>query len=150
MEITIRPAQPGDIPRMTDLLAELFRIESDFNPDVHKQMKGLSLLVADPSDLSLILVAVMNRKIVGMATVQTLVSTAEGGHVGLVEDVVVDRQFRGRGIGGLLLNRIAAWSRMRDLKRLQLLADRNNESALKFYDVLRWKPTSLICLRRYL
>jgi hypothetical protein len=67
MEITIRPAQPGDIPRMTDLLAELFRIESDFNPDVHKQMKGLSLLVADPSDLSLILVAVMNRKIVGMA-----------------------------------------------------------------------------------
>lgn len=41
--------------------------------------------------------------IVGMATIQTLISTAEGGRVGLVEDVVVDESFRGKGIGKLLL-----------------------------------------------
>ncbi len=150
MDIIIRPARPEDILVLCDLLKDLFTIESDFAPDVEKQVKALSMLLTDPSDSSLVLVAVMEGKVVGMVSVQTLVSTAEGGKVGLVEDVIVDRGFRGRGIGSLLLEQIAAWGRENGLKRLQLLADGNNQPALDFYKNRRWNITSLICLRKML
>lgn len=150
MDIIIRPARPEDIPRMSVLLADLFTLESDFEPEVEKQAAGLSMLVAYPSASSLVLVAAIDRKIVGMATVQTLISTAEGGRVGLVEDVIVDRGFRHKGIGTRLLDEIIAWGKRRKLLRIQLLADRDNRSALDFYAKQGWSKTSLICLRKTL
>lgn len=148
MDITIRPARPDDIPPMCDLLAELFSIESDFAPDREKQALGLSLLLNDPSGSSHALVAVRGEAVIGMATVQILVSTAEGGPVGLIEDVVVDSRCRGRGVGTLLLEHSIEWSRSRNLKRLQLLADLENMPALVFYAQHGWSTTSLICLRK--
>lgn len=150
MDIIIRQARPGDIPRMCDLLAELFSIESDFVPDKEKQVHGLSALIADPPGKVLILVAVIDGMVVGMATVQTLISTAEGGRVGLIEDVIVDRKFRSMGIGTLLFEGIVAWSKRAGLKRLQLLADRDNQPALDFYSFRGLNLTRLTCLRKML
>jgi GNAT superfamily N-acetyltransferase len=150
MEITVRPARPGDIPRMSDLLDELFSLESDFEPDLEKQVKGLSMLVTDPAGTSLVLVALIQGQVIGMATVQTLVSTAEGGRVGLVEDVIVDRDFRGSGIGTRLLDHVLTWCEARRISRVQLLADRENSLSLSFYASRGWSGTSLICLRKRL
>lgn len=147
-QTTIRPARPGDIPRMCDLLTELFSIETDFAPDVEKQIRGLSALVAAPPGRSCILVAEQGGMAIGMATVQTLVSTAEGGRVGLVEDLVVRRNLRGRGVGTQLIEAILGWARSQGLTRLQLLADRDNQQALDFYASRNWVSTRLICLRR--
>lgn len=150
MDVAIRPARPGDIPRMAELLRDLFTREADFTPDLEKQMRGLSALVADPSGRSAVLVADRAGDIVGMTTVQTLLSTSEGGRVGLVEDVVVDRAVRGRGIGSRLLEEAATWSTRKGLKRLQLLADGDNLAALEFYRRRRWNSTRLVCLRQML
>jgi ribosomal protein S18 acetylase RimI-like enzyme len=150
MDITIRPARFEDIPQMCDLLAELFSIESDFVPDREKQVHGLSALIAAAPASTLPLVASHEGRVVGMSTVQTLISTAEGGRVGLIEDVIVDREYRSKGIGTLLLEQIAAWGREQGLKRLQLLADSDNRPALEFYSSLRWISTRLICLRKML
>jgi GNAT superfamily N-acetyltransferase len=149
MEITIRAAQPDDIPRMCDLLGDLFSVEADFEVDVAKQVKGLSMLVGDPSGRVFVGVAVVDDCIAGMAMVQTLVSTAEGGRVGFVEDVIVDKRFRCRNVGTLLIERIIAWSREQGLARLQLLADRENHPALNFYTSRGWNFTKLNCLRKY-
>jgi GNAT superfamily N-acetyltransferase len=148
MDITIRIARTGDIPRMGELLGDLFSLESDFAPNNENQARGLGMLVNEPSGTSHALVAVHEGTVVGMATIQTLISTAEGGRVGLVEDVIVDREFRGRGIGALLLEHIVEWGRSRNLKRLQLLADRDNHHALIYYAKHGWNTTSLICLRK--
>ncbi len=150
MDIIIRPARPEDIPVLCDLLEDLFTIESDFAPDVEKQVKGLSLLVTDPSESSLVLVAVAHGEVVGMGTVQTLVSTAEGGRVGLVEDVIVKKEYRGLGIATRLLDEIRAWSAAKHLSRLQLLADIENKKALNFYFRRNWSMTNLVCLRAVL
>jgi GNAT superfamily N-acetyltransferase len=135
---------------MCELLAELFAIESDFAPDREKQVHGLSTLIAHPPGKVLVLVAVIDGLVVGMATVQTLISTAEGGRVGLVEDVIVDQKFRSLGIGTRLFEEIVAWSRSAGLKRLQLLADRDNQTALDFYSLRGLDLTRLICLRKML
>lgn len=147
MDIIIRTACLGDIPRLSELLFELFSIESDFEPDVVKQVKGLSMLMNEPEGQSLVLVAVLQGLVVGMATVQTLISTAEGGRVGFIEDVIVDSKYRRKGIGTRLLWEVVDWSRRERLKRLQLLADRDNPRALNFYSSQRWLSTRLTCMR---
>lgn len=150
MDIVIRSAIPGDIPGMCDLLGDLFSIERDFTPDRVKQVQGLSSLVADPSGRSRVFVAQRNGTVVGMVTVQTLVSTAEGGRVGLVEDLVVDSRFRSQGTGRRLLEEVIAWGGKEGLKRLQLLADRANAPALRFYHRAGWTKTGMTCIRKLL
>jgi GNAT superfamily N-acetyltransferase len=93
-------------------------------------------------------VAEAEGTVVGMGTAQLLISTAEGGLVALVEDIVVDTQWRGRGIGRMLVSALEQWASLHGATRLQLLADRTNFSALDFYDRIGWRPTRMICLRR--
>jgi GNAT superfamily N-acetyltransferase len=139
--IKIRSATQADIEEMSQLLSQLFSIEADFLPDEKKQHQGLQLLLDSLGARAV--VAEEQGKIIGMATVQILVSTAEGGHVGLVEDVVVDQEQRGRGIGAALLDQLKVWAEDNGLVRLQLAADRDNSAALGFYADRGWKQTNL-------
>ncbi|MEJ2685167.1 MAG: GNAT family N-acetyltransferase [Candidatus Sulfobium sp.] len=148
MEISIRRAVPDDIPGMCGLLADLFSIESDFSPDTHRQTRGLALLVNDGAGSSAVFVAEDAGTIVGMCSVQALVSTAEGGPVGLVEDMIVKRRYRRRGIGKAILSEIVRWSGEKKMTRLQLLRDADNADALEFYRDNGWSHTSLVCMRK--
>jgi GNAT superfamily N-acetyltransferase len=130
---------------MSELLSQLFTIEADFAPDETKQRRGLQLLLDSLG--AHVVVAEEQGRIIGMATVQILVSTAEGGHVGLVEDVVVDEAQRGEGVGAALLDHLQEWAEDNGLTRLQLAADRDNSAALGFYASKGWGQTKLVMLR---
>ena len=147
MKVTIRCANAGDIDTLVSLLQELFSIESDFACDPDKQRRGLELLLAGGQDCC-IYVADYQGTAVGMCTLQRLVSTAEGGYVGLVEDLIIARSFRGRGIGRQLLSWIEIRAKTQGLTRLQLLADRTNQPALSFYRKEGWVTTDLVGLRK--
>jgi GNAT superfamily N-acetyltransferase len=146
--LRIRPARHDDLEAMVTLLQALFAIEEDFVPDPDRQRRGLIRFLDGCSKHRCIMVAQSVNQVIAMATLQILISTAEGGPVGLVEDVVVQEDFRGKGIGRRLMAALAAWSAERGLLRLQLLADRTNFSALDFYNKSGWLPTRLICLRK--
>ena len=148
MDVTIRDARPDDLDAMTALLGDLFSIEADFAVDARRQQRGLTLMLDGCRKHRCVKVAETGERVVGMATAQMLVSTAEGGMVALIEDMVVDKDFRGLGIGRQLMASIEDWARQHGACRLQLLADRTNFSALDFYDRIGWRPTQLICLRR--
>lgn len=81
MNLTLRQATFTDIDALVNLLMELCEIEEDFIFNPQKQLKGLELLLA--SDKDCIIVAEHNAEIIAMCTMQSLISTAEGGHVGL-------------------------------------------------------------------
>lgn len=143
----IRRASHTDIPGLIELLQILFIIETDFSVDKSKQRIGLEMMLSDSTNRC-IMVADVNQQVVGMCTAQILVSTAEGGVVALIEDLVVDNEHRGKGIGRNLLLSVENWAAEKGAKRLQLLADRNNTPALKFYQKMRWNYTQLICLHK--
>lgn len=145
--VAVRTATYRDIPEMVALLGELFAIEADFRSDPDLQHQGLALMLQDPASRR-ILVATNGKKVVGLCSLQILVSTAKGGLVGLVEDVVVATGWRGRGVGGMLMRTLEALAEEMGLLRLQLLADTNNVSAFIFYRSQGWNVTQLICLRK--
>lgn len=143
--VRIRTAEPADLDSLVSLLAALFAIELDFVFDAPRQRRGLALMLEDEGGC--VLVAEINGRVVGMCSGQQTVSTAEGGAALLVEDVVVHEQWRSQGIGRLLMEGLGEWAKTKNISRLQLLADRNNASALAFYRNLGWHNTELICLR---
>lgn len=151
--LQLRPAHTNDVPALCNLLEELFTLESDFHPERDKQARALQLLI-DKSNADtlkpacVVWVAELAEKVIGMCSVQILISTAEGGEVGLVEDVIIDAVHRRQGIGRHMLHHLEAWARQRGLTRLQLLADTHNQNAIAFYKNHDWQQTQLFALRK--
>ncbi len=128
----IRRAVQSDIPAMGQLLRELFSIEDDFTVDFEKQSRGLKLLLDTSS--AIVLVVESDDQVIAMASVQTLISTAMGESVGLIEDVIVTEEYRGKGIGKKLLERVIEESVNAGMKRLALGVDNRNHHAIAFYE----------------
>lgn len=148
MNITIRNAEFEDLEAMIGLLDELFAIEADFAADRAKQKRGLKLMLDGCGKHRCVKVAEAGGKVIGMCSAQLLVSTAEGAYSALVEDMVVTESLQKRGVGSVLLNAVTEWSRLRGATRMQLLADKDNNPALSFYEKQGWSGTKLICLRK--
>ncbi len=142
----IRPATHEDVRSMTQLLEELFAVETEFSVDVQKQRCGLGMLIDSPQ--AKVWVAEHRGRIVGMVAVQLVVSTAEGGFSGWLEDLVVSSVFRHRGLGKALMKSAITWAKEQGASRIQLLADSRNVQALLFYRKQEWRQTNMIALRR--
>lgn len=146
--LRLRQAVEADIDSLITLLEQLFTIEQDFTADPDKQRRGLDQLLR--SQLAYVVVAVLDGDILGMASLQVVISTAEGGRAGWVEDVVVREDQRGHGIGRAMLAHLSEWAKDNNLTRLQLLADQDNQAALDFYQHLGWSGTSLLAFKKSL
>lgn len=143
----IGAARHDDIPALIVLLDALFTIEQDFTPNHAAQQNGLTLMLQQP-DMAYIVVARHNDgAVIGMASVQLVVSTAEGAYSAWIEDVVVDANYRQHGIGSALLASVLDWAASKGATRAQLLADMDNTPALDFYQRAGWKRTSLLAYR---
>lgn len=145
----IRPANEQDIASMVAMLADLFALEEDFQADPAKQAHGLAMVLH--SDSARICVAeTSTSEIIGMCSGQLVVSTAEGAPSLWVEDVFIQNGFRNKGVASCLLEHLAEWARQQGAARMQLLADRTNQSGLAFYCKTGWLSTQLVCMRKKL
>ena len=145
--ITIDFAQEDDLPQLADLLAELFTLESDFRPERDRQLRALRLILDEPASGRLFVLRV-DGKVAGMANALVTVSTAEGGRVLLLEDVIVRSEHRGGGLGRRLVEHVLAWARAKGMTRVTLLADRDNHAALDFYRKLGFEHSNMRVLRK--
>ncbi len=146
MNIRIDFAAAADLPQLADLLAELFTLESDFKPEREKQLRGLRLILDNP-ELGRLFVLRDGEKVAGMANALITVSTAEGGRVLLLEDVIARREYRGGGLGKLLVEHVLAWAAAQGMTRTTLLTDRGNTAALGFYRKLGFADSSMAVMR---
>lgn len=142
-EVRIVPARPEDIPAMIALLEELFSIEQDFVPDLSRQAKGLALLLQEHARAKVQVARDATGQVVGMASAQLVISTAEGAPSAWIEDVIVAPHARGDGIGRSLLEAVLRWASEQGATRAQLLVDLGNAPALGFYQHLGWQQTHL-------
>lgn len=129
--LQICEATKEDIPSLVQLLEQLFCIEKDFQFNHDKHTEGLKLLIEDAN--SIVAVGRFEGEIIAMLTLQMVISTAIGAKSGLIEDFVVDDNFKSMGVGTLMLDFIKYKSSQKGLKRLQLVCDNFNENAQEFY-----------------
>jgi GNAT superfamily N-acetyltransferase len=145
----IRRATMGDIDAMSRMVGGLFSMEPDFAADPAKQRRGLEAVLRS-GEAAAFVAATDSGIAVGMVTVQLVISTAEGGPSGLLEDLFVEEQYRRRGVAAALVGAVEAWCSERGATRVQLLADRDNDRALRFYDAAGYLPTRMVARRRML
>jgi len=142
-------ASRADLVELVGLLGALFTQEKDFSRNPAKQSRAARQIVSD-SKVGTIYVAREGGRVVGMVSVLNTVSTAEGGRAGLLEDMVVRPESRGRGIGRALLRHAIAASRRSGLLRLTLLTDGGNRRAQRLYREAGFKLSSMRPMRKRL
>jgi GNAT superfamily N-acetyltransferase len=130
-DLQIEPATLDDLPELTELLRDLFQQEADFQPDSEKQMRALRLILEQPAR-GRIFVLRNERMIIGMINLLITISTAEGGFVLVLEDLVVHRDHRGSGYVSRLLQHAIGFAREKKFLRITLLTD-NPEEIRSFY-----------------
>lgn len=145
----IEQATLEDLPQLTDLLLDLFTQEADFVPNRAKQMRGLRLILEQPNR-GRIFVLRQNGIIFGMINLLFTISTAEGGFVIMLEDVIVHRELRGRGYGDKLLQHAIDYARKKDFLRITLLTDRLNAEGQRFFREHGFVESKMIPMRLYL
>ncbi len=149
-KITYDEAKSTDIAELVRLLFVLFSIESDFNPDISKQQKGLQLILENKATAMIQVARNKTGKVIGMVSAQLVISTAEGAASAWIEDMVIDAGYRGLGIGKQLLENIAIWAKNKGATRAQLLVDIENVDAVGYYSHLHWESTQLQARRIFL
>lgn len=149
-KITYGLANLTDISDLVRLLADLFSIEKDFNPNTSKQQKGLELLIQNSANAAIYVARNEANKAIGMVSVQLVISTSEGASSAWVEDMVIDANFRGLDIGKQLLQHALDWAKNQGATRAQLLVDIENKDAIGYYKHLRWEATQLQARRLFL
>lgn len=146
--LRIESATLDDLPELADLLFDLFSEEADFTPDREKQLRGLRLILEQPSR-GRIFVLRGPQRIIGMINLLITISTAEGGFVLLLEDLVIHRDHRGQGYGTRLLKHAEEFAESKNFVRITLLTDLPNEIVKRFYLRHGFVESGMIPMRRY-
>ncbi|GIW08700.1 MAG: N-acetyltransferase [Dehalococcoidia bacterium] len=137
MTSRIRPATPADVPAIARLirgLAEYERLPAA--PDearLHEHLFG-------PRPYAEVLVADTAGRVVGFALFFSSYSTFLTRPGIYLEDLFVEPEHRGRGIGKALLARLARIAVERDCARLEWSVLNWNAPAIRFYDSLGAVP----------
>ncbi len=142
----VEPATLEDLPALTELVMSLFSHSSDFRPDWSVQERGLRLILEEPSR-GRIFVVRNTDKIFGMANLLFTISTARGGFVILLEDVVIHPDHRRQGFGSMLLEYIVEFARKKQFMRITLLTDRISEESQAFFHKLGFECSPMIPMR---
>src|SRR5207247_8115002 len=142
----IGPTPEAYLDVLSEMLGELFSQESDFRPDRDKQLRGLRLIFEQPSR-GRVFVLRRNGAIVGMINLLFTISTAEGGFVMLLEDLVVHSKYQGQGYGSKLLEHAIDFAKKKNFLRITLLTDRPENVAQAFFRKHGFIDSSMIPMR---
>lgn len=145
-EVIIEPATFEDLDELSVLLGDLFKEESDFCPDKNKQLRGLRLIFEQPNR-GRVFVLRQDRTIVGMINLLFTISTAEGGFVITLEDLVVHEGYRGKGYGSMLLQYAIEFAKQKNFLRITLLTDRPELASQALFRRYGFKESSMMPMR---
>lgn len=146
--LRVEPATIDDLSELTELLFELFSQEADFIPNREKEMRGLRLLLEEPSR-GRIFVLRSPARIIGMINLLITISTAEGGFVLVLEDLIIHRDYRHQGFGTRLLEYAIDFAKKKKFLRITLLTDKPNERLKQFFLKNGFVESDMIPMRMY-
>lgn len=136
-----------DLPALTELVMDLFSTSGDFLPDRETQERGLRLILEQPSRGRIVVVRNEDR-IFGMVNMLFTISTARGGFVILMEDVVIHPHHRGQGYGTMLVDHAVEFAKQKRFLRITLLTDKISAESQEFFKKQGFEYSNMIPMRR--
>ena len=148
----IRRATSADLPRLGRLGALLVEVHHDFDPRRFLPTRNrtpadyanfMISQLADPDVV--VLVADDNGDVIGYsyAAIEGYDYMALRGPAGVLHDVIVDPEFRGRGVGRMLLDATLAYLRSRGAPRVVLSTAERNETAQRLFASIGFRRTMI-------
>ena len=132
MNFHIEQARPSDIPEVLSLIKQLALYEKAPNEVTVTQEILLRDGFGDHKIFDCFVARTADNSIVGMALYYTKYSTWKGRCIYL-EDIIVDQEFRGNGIGKELFRSVYHVARITQAGRLEWQVLDWNEPAIGFY-----------------
>lgn len=139
MTIAIRPATPADVPLIADLIRELAEYEK-LAHEVRFDEAVLGAKLFGPRPYAEVVIGEVDGVAQGFALFFHNFSTFEGKPGLYLEDLFVQPQARGAGLGKALLAHLAGLVLERDCARLEWSVLDWNEPAIGFYKSLGARP----------
>ncbi|MES2996796.1 MAG: GNAT family N-acetyltransferase [Verrucomicrobiota bacterium] len=143
----VEPATIEDLQALTELVMDLMARSEDFTPDQMLQERGLRLILEQPSR-GRIFVVRNNERIFGMVNLLFTISTARGGFVILMEDVIIHPDHRNVGYGAMLLDHVVEFARQKNFKRITLLTDKMSAASQEFFKKQGFEYSNMIPMRK--
>ena len=132
-EITIRPATTGDEDAVVALLPQLFDPPGAPPPTYTDERGRTGIRWAVERPEADILLALDGDALVGLASVYADIQSIRYGKRCWLQDLVVSKDARNRGIGRALLDAATEWARERGSTHLQLSSGMGRVDAHRFY-----------------
>ena len=135
--VHVREAQAGDLPRIVELLAQLYDdpAQEDYAAARDRYERAFAAISGDPKQT--LLVAEADGHVDGSLVVVVVPNlTRRGRPYAIVENVVVDASARGQHIGERLMQRAIDVARGAGCYKLALMSRRHRTEAHRFYERL--------------
>lgn len=133
--LTLRAACSGDAQALSALLQQLAPNEARADPRL------LALRLSELALNRVVLVAERDGKLLGTCTLHLIEHLAHNfARSAILEDVVVDADARGLGIGQALIDKAIERARAWGCYKLALSSNQSREQAHRFYQGLGFKP----------
>jgi GNAT superfamily N-acetyltransferase len=142
----VEPATIEDLATLTELVVSLLGGSGDFTPEPMLQQRGLRLILEQPSRGRIFIVRNADQ-IFGMVNLLFTISTARGGFVILMEDLVIHPDHRGQGYGTRLLDHVVEFAGAKEFKRITLLTDRISAESQEFFRKRGFEYSNMIPMR---
>ncbi|MCL2087857.1 MAG: GNAT family N-acetyltransferase [Oscillospiraceae bacterium] len=135
--MTIRKATVKDLKSIKELYWELDSVAINLKPEdfKHKERSDEHLIEIINSDKSDFLVAMISKKVAGFSLIyeRELDSDKNPHKYAYIQDFVVKKEYRRRGVGARLMDVSKVWAKNRNALELRLSIMPENENARRFY-----------------
>ena len=140
MEVRIAgPADQQPVCRLWDMLLGFYGKKADWET----LTSSFQFVVANPERV-LVFIILIEGVVTGTASLHLgRYSTWYGNWYGHIEDVIIDPDYRGRGLAGTLLQAVIEAARERGLARIELSALTDNENARRTYERVGFETDSV-------
>lgn len=143
--INIRTATGEDIPRIIDLYDKLSigttRLELEKNPSPEDYLAVFEDIQADPGHE--LLVAEEDGEVVGSVVLLIVPNLSHRATPwALVENLIVDPDYRQKGICRMLLEYVIARSRKRGCHRIEVMSDKRRREAHRLYQSVGFRAAA--------
>jgi len=136
--LIVRHALPADLPRLLALYRHL--VPEDESAPLDLAARRLDELQAYRG--SAVFIGLAASSIVGSCTLVVIPNLTRGGRAyGLIENVVTDAAFRGRGYGKRILEAAVTAAWQADCYKVMLMTGSKNPSTLAFYTAAGFEQT---------